>query len=140
MFNMLEGFLPLYKPFYIEDMDLCTRAWLRGWQTLFDPRSQVVHDLDLERLVALDQRGPRDLGGLLGELERVIGRDREGVDWRTVKGIVDADLVRQFAGRGSGRCRCRRRDGWPAVASAGGPGYGSWPAGHGGGSRPVRLR
>jgi GT2 family glycosyltransferase len=44
MFNRLDGFLPLYKPFYIEDMDLCTRAWLHGWQTLFDPRSRVVHD------------------------------------------------------------------------------------------------
>ena len=44
MFSKLDGFLPLYKPFYIEDMDLCTRAWLRGWQTLFDPRSRVVHD------------------------------------------------------------------------------------------------
>ncbi|MGB8335320.1 MAG: glycosyltransferase family 2 protein [Desulfobacterales bacterium] len=44
MFNRLGGFLPLYKPFYIEDMDLCTRAWLHGWQTLFDPRSRVVHD------------------------------------------------------------------------------------------------
>lgn len=44
MFNRLDGFLPLYKPFYLEDMDLCTRAWMRGWQTLFDPRSRVVHD------------------------------------------------------------------------------------------------
>ena len=44
MFNRLDGFLSLYKPFYIEDMDLCTRAWLRGWQTLFEPRSSVVHD------------------------------------------------------------------------------------------------
>jgi GT2 family glycosyltransferase len=44
LFNRLDGFLPLYKPFYIEDMDLCTRAWLRGWQTLFEPRSRVVHD------------------------------------------------------------------------------------------------
>ncbi len=44
MFNRLDGFLPLYKPFYLEDTDLCTRAWMRGWQTLFDPRSRVVHD------------------------------------------------------------------------------------------------
>jgi GT2 family glycosyltransferase len=44
MFNILDGFLPLYKPFYLEDTDLCTRAWMRGWQTLFEPRSKVVHD------------------------------------------------------------------------------------------------
>jgi GT2 family glycosyltransferase len=44
MFSRLDGFLPLYEPFYLEDMDLGTRAWMRGWQTLFDPRSRVVHD------------------------------------------------------------------------------------------------
>jgi GT2 family glycosyltransferase len=44
MFNSLNGFLPLYKPFYLEDTDLCTRAWMHGWQTLFEPRSSVVHD------------------------------------------------------------------------------------------------
>jgi len=44
MFLQLGGFLPLYKPFYYEDVDLCTRAWLQGWQTLFEPRSEVIHD------------------------------------------------------------------------------------------------
>jgi GT2 family glycosyltransferase len=43
-FLNLGGFLPIYKPFYSEDMDLCTRAWMHGWQTLFEPRSKVVHD------------------------------------------------------------------------------------------------
>ncbi len=44
LFLQLGGFLPLYKPFYSEDMDLCTRAWMRGWQTVFVPQSRVVHD------------------------------------------------------------------------------------------------
>ncbi len=44
MFLQLGGFLSLYKPFYYEDVDLCTRAWLNGWQTLFEPQSRVVHD------------------------------------------------------------------------------------------------
>ena len=44
MFLQLRGFLSLYKPFYYEDSDLCTRAWQRGWQTLFEPESTVVHD------------------------------------------------------------------------------------------------
>jgi GT2 family glycosyltransferase len=44
LFLKLGGFLSIYKPFYNEDMDLCTRAWIRGWQTLFEPRSKVVHD------------------------------------------------------------------------------------------------
>jgi GT2 family glycosyltransferase len=44
MFIQLRGFLPLYRPFYSEDRDLGTRAWQRGWQTLFEPESRVVHD------------------------------------------------------------------------------------------------
>jgi GT2 family glycosyltransferase len=44
MFDRLGGFLPIYKPFYYEDRDLCTRAWQRGWKTYFEPQSRVVHD------------------------------------------------------------------------------------------------
>jgi GT2 family glycosyltransferase len=44
MFLKLHGFHPIYKPFYYEDIDLGTRAWKRGWQTVFEPRSTVVHD------------------------------------------------------------------------------------------------
>lgn len=44
MFEQLGGFLSIYKPFYYEDRDLCTRAWQRGWKTFFDPESRVIHD------------------------------------------------------------------------------------------------
>ncbi|MFX0200141.1 MAG: glycosyltransferase [Candidatus Hodarchaeota archaeon] len=44
MFLELRGFLPLYKPFYGEDIDLGIRAWRHGWQTVFEPRSTVIHD------------------------------------------------------------------------------------------------
>ena len=44
MFLQLNGFLPIYKPFYYEDRDLGTRAWQQGWKTYFEPRSRVVHD------------------------------------------------------------------------------------------------
>jgi GT2 family glycosyltransferase len=43
-FNALRGFLPCYKPFGNEDMDLGTRAWRRGWKTYFVPASVIVHD------------------------------------------------------------------------------------------------
>ena len=43
MFLQLGGFLSLYKPFYFEDKDLGTRAWRRGWRTVFEPRSKVIH-------------------------------------------------------------------------------------------------
>jgi GT2 family glycosyltransferase len=43
MFEALGGFAPIFKPFYSEDFDLGLRAWRRGWTTLFDPASRVVH-------------------------------------------------------------------------------------------------
>ena len=43
-FLALGGFLDIYKPFYSEDTDLGTRAWMRGWATRFVPDSRVVHD------------------------------------------------------------------------------------------------
>ena len=43
-FFQLGGFLPIYKPFYSEDLDLGIRAWRRGWQTFIDSESKVVHD------------------------------------------------------------------------------------------------
>lgn len=43
-FLQLDGFLPLFEPFYYEDVDLGIRAWRRGWRVLAEPASQVVHD------------------------------------------------------------------------------------------------
>lgn len=40
----LGGFLPIFEPFYYEDVDLGIRAWRRGWQILAEPASLVVHD------------------------------------------------------------------------------------------------
>jgi len=42
-FRQLGGFLAIYKPFYSEDSDLGTRAWMRGWATRFVPESKVEH-------------------------------------------------------------------------------------------------
>ena len=42
-FLELGGFLDIYRPFYYEDMDLGVRAWRKGWQIVFEPRSVVVH-------------------------------------------------------------------------------------------------
>ena len=42
-FRALGGFLPIYKPYYSEDRDLGTRAWMRGWATRCVPQSRIVH-------------------------------------------------------------------------------------------------
>ncbi|MFA6451345.1 MAG: glycosyltransferase [bacterium] len=43
-FLEMGGFDPLFAPFYWEDVDLCYRAWKRGWKVMFEPRSAVLHD------------------------------------------------------------------------------------------------
>lgn len=43
MFLALEGFHPIYKPFYSEDYDLGLRAWARGWGSYFEPSVSIVH-------------------------------------------------------------------------------------------------
>jgi GT2 family glycosyltransferase len=42
-FLELGGFDSLFEPFYWEDVDLCYRAWKRGWKTIFEPSSRVIH-------------------------------------------------------------------------------------------------
>lgn len=43
MFNALQGFHPIFKPFYSEDYDLGLRAWRRGWVSYFEPSAHIVH-------------------------------------------------------------------------------------------------
>jgi len=43
-FLALGGFDPLYEPFYLEDVDICYRAWKRGWRVLCAPGSRVLHE------------------------------------------------------------------------------------------------
>ena len=43
-FLELGGFDELFKPFYCEDLDLCYRAWKRGWRVIYEPESVVVHE------------------------------------------------------------------------------------------------
>jgi GT2 family glycosyltransferase len=42
-FIALSGFDPLFFPAYGEDIDLCLRAWERGWPSLYVPESVVYH-------------------------------------------------------------------------------------------------
>jgi GT2 family glycosyltransferase len=42
-FLAMGGFDDLFYPFYCEDIDLGWMAWRRGWKSLFDPRTSVIH-------------------------------------------------------------------------------------------------
>jgi GT2 family glycosyltransferase len=43
MFMSLDGFHPLFKPFYGEDYDLGLRAWRHGWRSFFEPSVSIIH-------------------------------------------------------------------------------------------------
>jgi len=42
-FLELGGFNRLFYPAYCEDLDLCFRAWRRGWRCIYEPASVVWH-------------------------------------------------------------------------------------------------
>jgi len=42
-FLKMGGMNPMYEPFYLEDLDLCFRAWLEGKRVLYQPASVVEH-------------------------------------------------------------------------------------------------
>src|SRR5262245_55353318 len=42
-FLELGGFNRLFYPAYCEDLDLCFRAWRRGWRCIYEPASAVWH-------------------------------------------------------------------------------------------------
>src|SRR5262249_33757715 len=42
-FLALGGFDELFRPIYVEDVDISYRAWKRGWLTLSQPASVVWH-------------------------------------------------------------------------------------------------
>ena len=39
----IGGFDHAFFPFYSEDVDLCYRAWKRGWEVYVEPRSSITH-------------------------------------------------------------------------------------------------
>ncbi|WP_430817683.1 glycosyltransferase family 2 protein [Carboxylicivirga sp. RSCT41] len=42
-FNDLNGFDDIFRPAYIEEVDLSHRAWHRGWRTIYNPKFKVFH-------------------------------------------------------------------------------------------------
>jgi GT2 family glycosyltransferase len=42
-FKALDGWDRLFRPIYMEDVDICHRAWRRGWRTLYVPSAVTYH-------------------------------------------------------------------------------------------------
>ncbi|MEQ8763442.1 MAG: glycosyltransferase family 2 protein [Planctomycetota bacterium] len=71
VFLELGGFDPIYRPAYLEDVDLSYRAWKRGYRIELEPGAKVRH----ERKGSLSERyGDR-------ALERLVYRNRLIFSW-----------------------------------------------------------
>jgi GT2 family glycosyltransferase len=57
--RVLGGFDTLYAPFYWEDVELCYRAWKRGWRVLFEPSSRASHQVSSTIGARFDRREVR---------------------------------------------------------------------------------
>ncbi|HZT44222.1 MAG TPA: glycosyltransferase family 2 protein [Chthonomonadaceae bacterium] len=56
------GLDPLYRPFYMEDVDLGYIAWKRGWVCLYEPSVTVWHEESTTVLKTVDARRKSILG------------------------------------------------------------------------------
>lgn len=71
-FLSLGGFDDMFSPFYCEDMDLCYRAWKRGWKIIYEPNSVVYHYHQSTTGRLLSQR----------KIDAVIGKNRLLFMWK----------------------------------------------------------
>ena len=58
----LGGFDPIYRPFYVEDMDLSYRAWKCGWKCLMEPSATVYHETSSTILSFIKKRKIKFIG------------------------------------------------------------------------------
>ena len=42
-FDLVGGFDPIYEPFYVEDLDLCYKAWKRGLKSVYTVKASCQH-------------------------------------------------------------------------------------------------
>lgn len=113
-FLELGGFNPLFGPYYFEDVDLCYRAWKRGWAVLFEPRSVVFHD----------HQGT--IGKTAGrrEIETVWRSHRLVFAWKNLSdpGLLSAHIallpLQALSARGTLRALARALKSLPAVLAA----------------------
>lgn len=74
-FLELGGFDPLYAPFYSEDLDVSYRAYQRGWEIRYEPRSTMRHEHG-----ATIKRYARP-----GYISRISKRNRILFVWRNIR-------------------------------------------------------
>jgi GT2 family glycosyltransferase len=67
----LQGFLDIYHPFYMEDVDLSLRAWLSDWKLYFNPEAQCYH----KHSATINRHYSMDYVSLISKRNRLILSD-----------------------------------------------------------------
>lgn len=105
----LGGFLDIFNPFYWEDIDLSYRAWKRGWEIRYEPRSVVYHQPSATIGRAFQQR----------RIDTVAARNRLLFHWLEIR---DAGMLARHAGmlalQVASQWAGRRREFYGALAQA----------------------
>jgi GT2 family glycosyltransferase len=81
-FRALGGFDPLYRPMYMEDLDLSYRGWKRGWKTIYQPDCLARHQASVSARRVYSHR----------RLHAIIAKNHYLFIW---KNITDASLSRE---------------------------------------------
>jgi O-antigen biosynthesis protein len=76
-FRELGGFDPIYAPYLFEDLDLCFRAWKRGWTVMYEPQAVVYH----EHSATIGRTSPRNV-------RRVAATNQFVFHWKNLTGTA----------------------------------------------------
>jgi GT2 family glycosyltransferase len=80
--RVLGGFDPLYRPMYMEDLDVSYRGWKRGWATMYQPQRVAYHHGSVSSKQVYRER----------QLSAIIAKNHYLFTW---KNITDPTLTRQ---------------------------------------------
>lgn len=92
-FQKLNGFDPIYKPFYSEDLDLGFRAWKSGYILLWEPKSIVEHKHE-----STTSKFPRRFSDYVKERNRLLATLRNIDNPKLVKSNKIAQFFRVLSG------------------------------------------
>jgi GT2 family glycosyltransferase len=70
----LGGFDRLFRPIYMEELDVCWLAWASGWKVLYEPASVIIHDHQ-STMRSLWRRGV---------IERTLRRNEWLFNWKNI--------------------------------------------------------
>ncbi len=95
-FGKLGGFDEIFTPGYSEDLDLCVRAWRRGWSSVYDPNAIVNHKVSTTTYRLMTPREVNILGernNFIFTWKNFLEKDVLDEHWRQLATRLDKTLT-----------------------------------------------